>query len=172
MGALQSEQSCRQQKLQILSEALKVNIITSALFHASTVALQFSLLHWNVSAIVGILKKQKTSSWNAEMDCNKLPDDAYFTEEILLRLVVLILFPKCLLCPGMCCSSVQLPLWAGLFRHSFTGTNTLFRRLLQMPELVSFSSCSGILLWGCLCSFFNLSPILKLHSIYLFHSMQ
>lgn len=163
VGALQSEQSCRQQKLQILSEALKVNIIISALFCASTVLLQFSLLHWNASATVDVLKKENASSWNAEIDNNKPPDDTYFIKEILLQLVVFVLFPKCSLHPGMCCSSVQLPLWAGSFRHSFTGTNTLFRRL-QMPELVSFSSCSGILLWGCLCFFFNLSPILRFHS--------
>lgn len=78
---MQSEQSCRQQKLQIFSEALKVNIIISALFCASTVLLQFSLLHWNVSATVDILKKENACSWNAEIDSNKGPDDTYFIKE-------------------------------------------------------------------------------------------
>lgn len=57
--ALQSEQSCRQQRrLHILSEALKVNIITSALIHASTTAVLTSV--WECVQYCWHIKEEKT----------------------------------------------------------------------------------------------------------------
>lgn len=54
--ALQSDQSCiQQQRLYILLEALKVNIITSA---SMLLPLQLSLLHGNVCSSVNILKRR------------------------------------------------------------------------------------------------------------------
>lgn len=69
---------------------------------------------------------------------------------------------------------VQQPLWAPSFRQSFTGAHTLFIRLLQMPELVSFSSCNVGLLWGCLLlSLICLSDFsLRLYSVHFLFLLQ
>lgn len=129
--ALQSEQSCRQQqRLHILSEALKVNIITSALIHTSaTAVLTYA---WECMEYCRRLEKEKTSeaSWNAKMDSNKLADDGHFMKK---KKYSYRLFSKVLVAHWDVLQSVQQPLWAGSFRQSFTGANTLFIRLLQMP---------------------------------------